>query len=104
MTTQRFYRRRFLNRRGFHAGAYVIADCRVETYRRQGDADEHSVDGELVIADSGRIATLDFAASDEAAVRNALHKARLLRDVVTDFTAALERAADEWRRLERHDA
>lgn len=35
---------------------------------------------------------LDFYAAKPADVTNALHKARALRDVVTDFTDALERA------------
>ena len=32
-----------------------------------------------------------------SAARNALHKARQLRDVVVDFTAALESAVEDWR-------
>lgn len=97
MTTKRFYRRRFLNRRGFHAGAYVLADCQVDVFRPVSGAPQYSIDAQLTVADCGRIATIDFAAGDEAAARNALHKARLLRDVVVDFTAALEATVDDWR-------
>jgi hypothetical protein len=99
MTTQRFYRRRFLNRRGFHAGAYVLADCQVETFRRPNAAPQHSIDADLTIADCGRVVTIDFCVSNEAAARNALHKARLLREVVVDFTESLEAAVEEWREL-----
>ena len=30
MPLRPFYRRRFLNRRGFHAGAYVLAECSLD--------------------------------------------------------------------------
>ena len=101
MTTKRFYRRRFLNRRGFHAGAYVIADCKVETYRPQGGSPEYSVRAEITIADCRRVVTIDFDVMDDADAQNSLDKARLLRDVLVDFTAALE-AADENRRERQH--
>ena len=97
MTTRRFYRRRFLNRRGFHAGAYVFATCEVETYRYQNAPDQFAVDAQFTVADCGRAATLDFHVNSDAEARNALHKARLLRDAMVDFTAALETAVDDWR-------
>lgn len=99
MTTNRFYRRRFLNRRGFNAGAYVLADCQVEVYGPRSGPAGYSIDAAVTLADCGRIATLDFSADNEPAARNALHKARLLRDVMVDFTVALELAIDEWREL-----
>src|SRR5262245_50952178 len=100
MTTKRFYRRRFLNRRGFHAGAYVVADCQMEAFRPKGGSPRYTIDAELAIADCGRIATLDFCVSSESGAANALHKARLLRDVMVDFTAALESAVADWRELQ----
>lgn len=93
MALKAFYRRRFLNRRGHHAGAYVIADCRVESYERGRE-----VGASLTIADCNRVAVLDFSFDSDAQARNALHKARLLRDVVVEFTAALEAADGEVRR------
>jgi hypothetical protein len=95
MAIRAFHRRRFLNRRGHHAGAYVIADCRVASYRERRE-----VDATLTIADCNRVAVLDFSAADEVGVVNSLHKARLLRDIVVDFTAALEAAVDEIRQQE----
>lgn len=96
MATGRFYRRRFLNLRGHHAGAYVIAEVRL--YRRSPSGIARSeVDAGLTIADCNRIASLDFNGYDDASVSNALHKARLLREVVCDFVDALEAAAEEWR-------
>jgi hypothetical protein len=86
-----FYRRTFLNRRGHHAGAYVLADISVERDVR-GEA---WIDAVLTVADCNRIANLDFTFSTPAARDNAVHKARLLRDVVVAFAAALEEAASE---------
>lgn len=86
---KRFHRRRFLNRRGHHAGAYVIADCSIEVWT----AGTH-VQAELTIADCSRIAMLDFShrADDRAAARNALYKAHSLKAVLDDFVVALETA------------
>lgn len=89
---RRFYRRTFLNRRGHHAGAYVLADVGLEP---GWDGNGQRLAAQLTVADCGRVATLDFDASDEAGVRNALHKARVLRDVVVAFTDALEEGARE---------
>lgn len=90
-STKRFYRRRFLNRRGYHAGAYVIADVDIETFESEAGP-RTEIAASLTVADCGRIATLDFDVHDAKAVGNALHKARLLRDVVDGFTEALEAA------------
>lgn len=82
------YRRRFLNRRGHHAGAYLLAEI---TLGRLGDNDSH-VDASLTLADCSRIVTLDFDAYSHREGENALHKARLLRDLFIDYVDALERA------------
>jgi hypothetical protein len=88
---RRFYRRSFLNRRGHHAGAYVIADVRLERSEHSGRS---WVSAELTIADCNRIAVLDFGVNEERDALNAVHKARLLRDVVAAFTEALEAAVE----------
>jgi hypothetical protein len=88
-----FYRRTFLNRRGHHAGAHVIAEIR-ESYERGARV----VDADLTIADCQRVVCLDFYVDGNdgaAARRNAVHKARVLRDVVVAFTAVLEEAWSE---------
>lgn len=88
-----FYRRAFLNKRGFHAGAYVHADISVtEGYSEDGP---QRVDATLTVADCGRAAQLDFSAGDPAFARNALFKARLLKKVVDAFVEALEVAVDD---------
>jgi hypothetical protein len=97
MTTKRFLRRRFLNRRGFHAGAYVLASCEVDEFCSRDVAPRYTVDADLTVADCGRIVSLDFCVGTERDARNALYKVRLLRDVVDDFTDAMEAAIAEWR-------
>jgi hypothetical protein len=91
MAFRRFYRRTFLNLRGHHAGAYALADITIEP---GFDPDEQAkrVSAGLSIADCGRVVSLEFDVDSVADARNALHKARLLRDVVNQFTDALERA------------
>lgn len=86
MAVKRFYRRRFLNLRGHHAGAYVLADCGIAEW------DDGRTDSSLTIADCNRVVVLDFSVpiGDDAEVRNALYKARTLRAVVDDLVAALE--------------
>ena len=88
-----FYRRSFLNRRGYNAGAYVIAEVELVASRDGTDV-QASVD----IADCNRLVSLDFYVDclDGAGARgNALHKARLLRDTLIVFTEHLERALEE---------
>ncbi len=88
-----YYRRSFLNRPGHHAGAYVIAEVTVG-----GDEDRRRVDAELTIADCSRVTTLEFyvdSRSSAAERSNAVHKARVLREVVTAFTAQLEAALSQ---------
>lgn len=91
MAFRRFYRRTFLNRRGHHAGAYALADFTVEP-GFTADDDAKRVSARLSIADCGRVVTLDFDADTPAEARNALHKARLLRDILDQSVDALERA------------
>ncbi|SDT21922.1 hypothetical protein [Microlunatus soli] len=91
MATRRFYRRRFLNRRGYHAGAYVLADLQI----LKDTSGERTVDADLTIADCSRVTSLDLSAYNVGDARNALHKARLLRAIVNDFTDAFEETLAE---------
>ena len=88
MATRRFYRRRFLNRPGYHAGAYVLADCRIV---RDRDG-QREIDADLVIADCSRITSLDLSAYNPQDAGNALHKIRLLRTIIDEFADAFEDA------------
>lgn len=91
MATRRFYRRRFLNRRGYHAGAYVLANCQLV---RDRDG-QREIEADLVIADCSRITSLDLSAYNPEDASNALHKVRLLRAIVDDFADAFEDAVHE---------
>ena len=92
-----FYRRRFLNRRGHHGGAYVLADVTVELNDWDGVSRPPAVTAWLAVSDCSRTTDLDFTVTRAGELSNALYKARLLRDTLVDFTAALEEAADEVR-------
>jgi hypothetical protein len=94
MSTRRMYRRRFLNRPGHHAGAYAIAEVRVYAGRKGRTG---NVSASLAIADCSRVVELSFYAGDESSAANALQKARLLREIVSEFTGVYERAIEEWR-------
>lgn len=93
-----FLVRDFLNHAGYHTTAHVFAEVKVLTHepgtgRHREDGEPWSaVEGTFTIADCNRSVTLDFDCHDAEDVGNALHKARLLRQVVGDFTAALEAA------------
>ena len=90
MGSKPFYRRRFLNRRGHHAGAYVLAGCTRDTWN-----DRVGLVGFVTIADCGRVVTLDLSGTTRSEISNALFKARALRDTLVDLTATLEQMADE---------
>ncbi len=69
----------------------MLADFIVEPGFSRDEAAKR-VSAQLTIADCGRIVTLDLDAGTRAEARNALHKARLLRDIVDRSVDALERA------------
>ncbi len=90
MGSTTFYRRRFLNRRGHHAGAYVLAECKIGCWQ-----DRLELDAFVTIADCGRVTTLDLSGATAGEIANALFKARMLRDTLVDLTAVLESSARE---------
>ena len=84
----RFYIRRFLNRPGHHAGAYVLASV---TDTSGWDPDSEGQPWiEFEIADCSRRVSLDFPLHSGPERRNSLHKARLLLRTLEAFVAALE--------------
>lgn len=90
MGSKPFYRRRFLNRRGHHAGAFVLAECKIETWQ-----DRVGLEAFVTIADCSRTVTLDLSGATTSEIRNALFKARILRDTLVDLTVTLEHMADD---------
>lgn len=81
----RYYTRRFLNRRGHLAGAYVLASVE-DSSRRTDTRSWTSV--EFVVADCGRQISLDFEVGP-AELANSLYKVDVLLDTLTRFRAAL---------------
>lgn len=77
----RILRRSFLNRRGHHEGAYVLAEM------RRGAMSA----GTLTISDCLRQVTLEFSRHDRAAVRNSIYKADVLLRTVGALRDELER-------------
>ena len=88
----RFYVRKFLNRRGHHAGAYVLAV--VKRTEPTDDPDTVWPYVELEIADCSRRVNLEFPLRSAADRSNSLRKARLLATVLADFADAIEAEAD----------
>jgi hypothetical protein len=92
------YRRRWLNRPGFHSTAYVQSQIELD---KSSDNDGLDLMASFTLADCTRQASLDFDVfSNHSAAdrKNALRKARLLRQSVNDFCDALEAAAEEHKR------
>jgi hypothetical protein len=92
MSDRRFYRRRFLNRPRHHQGAHVIAEIELKQYDKRW-----WIDADIHLADCFRCIDLDFTIDSRSAERNALRKIALLREILTDFEAELQAAADEMR-------
>ena len=81
----RYYTRRFLNKRGHHAGAYILAFVE-DTSRRKKDPDWTDI--EFTLADCGRQISLSFEVSTEE-LANSLHKVDVLIDTLSKFRSAL---------------
>jgi hypothetical protein len=101
-TMYRFYYRRFLNLKGHHGGAYVLAV--IETLPGQAD-DRWGRDVSLELADCSRRVEFDFPLATASDRRNSIRKARLLADVTARFADALEIEAEATaaRRSRRDD-
>lgn len=105
MPTHHIRIRRFLNRPGHHAGAYVIASVADSSSCRRADCDHYfCAEMDLRISDCDR--SLDFAVNDAAARRNSLYKINTLIDTLEAFREALiieaDRAAANKRPRRRH--
>jgi hypothetical protein len=88
----RFYCRRFLNLRGHHRGAYVLAV--IEALGKDEPDDSWARELSLEVADCSRRIVLDFPLHTAADRRNSLRKARLLADVTRELCDALEAEAE----------
>ena len=95
-TDKLMYRRRFLNRARHHSGAHVIAS--IDLVRNKKG--RSYVDGGFRVADCYRVVELDFTIHTRADAKNALHKAKLLRELLEEFTDSLEKAIAQWEDLD----
>ena len=87
----RFYRRQFLNLRGHHAGAYVLA---VVEALPEDPTEESWREITLELTDCWRRVVFEFPLVTAADRRNSVRKARLLADVTAGFAEALAIEAD----------
>lgn len=86
--------RKFLNKPGYHAGAYVLAeveDSRKHKKRKHGWPYVHV---DLTLADCSRVVSFDFDLSSARRRANSLHKIDLLVDSLIQFRDALRAEAD----------
>ena len=93
-----FYVRKFLNRPKFHSTAMVLGgvQVRLESFRKSKPA-QVAMEADLTLSDCDRQITLDFhlwVDADLAAVANARHKSRVLRESVNGFLNAVDVALD----------
>jgi len=88
----RYYVRKFLNRRGYHGGAYILASIeRAPANATSG----YGVDTYMEITDCSRRIELEFPMWSKPDRANSLAKARLLADVMSRFADALEAEIEE---------
>ncbi|SHM37782.1 hypothetical protein [Cryptosporangium aurantiacum] len=88
------YRRLWLNRPGFHGRGHLLSEVHLDR-----NSDGVAIRAEFLLADCSRSVTIDFDMYENATAadrRNALRKARLLRESVNSFCDALEVAAAEY--------
>jgi hypothetical protein len=84
--TQRLYIRRFLNRRGHHAGGYILVS--VEDTSKQPRDERAWPHVEFTIADCGRQISLDFPVG-VGQLSNSLYKVDLLTEALARLRDAL---------------
>ena len=81
----RYYTRRFLDKRGHHFGGYILAFVE-DTSKRRTESDW--TDTELTLADCGREISVSFEVSPEE-LASSLHKVDVLIETLTRFCASL---------------
>lgn len=86
--------RKFLNRPGYHAGAYVLAEVEDSTKHKKGKHGGPYVHVDLTLADCSRVVSFDFDLSSAKQRANSLHKINVLVDSLTQFRDALRAEAE----------
>ncbi len=86
--------RKFLNKPGYCAGAYVFAEVEDSTKHKRGKHGWPYVHVDLTLADCSRIVSFDFDLSSACHRVNSLQKIDVLVDALTQFRDALQAEAD----------
>ncbi len=86
--------RKFLNKRGYHAGAYVLAEVEDSTKHKKGKHGWPYVHVDLTLADCSRVVSFDFDLSTAGQRANSLHKVDLMIATLIKFRAALQAEVD----------
>lgn len=81
--------RKFLNKPGFHAGAYVLAEVEDSTKHKKGKHGWPYVHVDLTLADCSRVVSFDFDLSSAKDRANSLHKINVLVESLIQFREAL---------------
>lgn len=86
--------RKFLNKPGFYAGAYVLAEVEDSTKHKKGKHGWPYVHLDLTLADCSRVVSFDFDLSSARQRANSLRKIHILVDTLIQFRDALQAEAD----------
>ncbi|MCA1704594.1 MAG: hypothetical protein LC808_15565 [Actinobacteria bacterium] len=86
--------RKFLNKPGHHAGAYLLAEVEDSRKHKKGKHDWPYVHVDLTLADCSRVVSFDFDLSSARRRANSLHKIDILVDSLIQFRDALRAEAD----------
>lgn len=107
MSEKIIYRtRKFLNKKGHHTGAYIIAEITrwISTYKSKKDKDKPvlpsaSYDYVLSIADCSRIINLEFECNTKKNYENSIEKLGILIDVLNKFRSVMVTFHEEDKKL-----
>ncbi|HED05893.1 MAG TPA: hypothetical protein ENI61_04320 [Ignavibacteria bacterium] len=85
-----YYKRTFLNRKSYHAGAFILAKILKETYththkKTKKKVNEVSYEVNLDIADCSRIISLDIDLYSKREAANSLRKLDILISTLVEF-------------------
>ena len=100
--TYRLHVRKFLNRPGHNAGAYVLAAVEDSTnLEKDRSLFEPWADITLVLSDCSRVVGFDFSLETADERRNSLHKIDALMETLSRFREAVHQEADLARQRQR---
>ena len=90
-----FYRREFINRKGYHTSAHILMDISVEN--------KNWWDVVFDIGDCSRIVSLSLGIDDKKERTNSLYKIKKLKESIIGFEKALIKASKDAEKQEIED-